>query len=90
MPVITNDDPPMNEIVKDGVNGLLVKSKRKGEAKSGIPSVDPSVRSLRKAIDRLREPGLRAELRAGALRERERLDWRHTIDGYARLIELVS
>ena len=90
MPVITNDSPPMNEIVKDGVNGLLVKDKRKGEAKSGIPSVDPNVRSLRKAIDRLRDPGLRAELRSGALAQRERLDWRHTVDGYASLVELVS
>ena len=90
MPVITNDDPPMNEIVKDGVNGLLVKSKRNGEAKSGIPSVDPNVRSLRRAIERLRDPELRAELRAGALAERERLDWSHTVDGYAKLVELAS
>ncbi|MGI9020605.1 MAG: glycosyltransferase family 4 protein [Solirubrobacterales bacterium] len=89
MPVITNDNPPMNEIVKDGVNGLLVKGRRKGEAKSGIPSVEPSVRGMRKAIERLRDPGLRAELRAGALAERERLAWRHTVDGYAGLVERV-
>jgi 1,2-diacylglycerol 3-alpha-glucosyltransferase len=90
MPVITNDNPPMNEIVKDGVNGVLVRGKRKGEAKSGIPSVEPSGRGLRKAIARLRDPGLRAQLRAGALAERERLDWRHTVDGYRGLVELVS
>jgi 1,2-diacylglycerol 3-alpha-glucosyltransferase len=90
MPVITNDNPPMNEIVRDGLNGLLVKGRRKGEAKSGIPSYDPSVRGLRKAIRALADDDLRAELGAGALRERERLDWRHTVDGYAGLIEMVA
>ncbi len=90
MPVITNDNPPMNEIVRDEVNGLLVKSRRKGEAKSGIPSYDPNVRDLRKAIKRLADPALREQLRRGALAERERLDWRHTVAGYARLIDLVS
>ena len=90
MPVITNDNPPMNEVVRDGVNGLLVRGRTDGEAKSGIPAFDPSVRDMRKAISRVRDPELRARLRAGALAERERLDWRHTVDGYARLIELVS
>ena len=90
MPVITNDNPPMNEIVRDGVNGLLVRGRRNGEAKSGIPSFDPSVRDLKRAIRRIRDPELRAELGAGALAERERLDWRHTVEGYARLIEMVS
>jgi 1,2-diacylglycerol 3-alpha-glucosyltransferase len=89
MPVITNDNPPMNEIVIDGVNGLLVKGRRQGEAKSGIPSYDPSVRGLRRAIQRLTKPDVRAELRAGALEQRKRLDWKHTVEGYARLIELV-
>jgi 1,2-diacylglycerol 3-alpha-glucosyltransferase len=90
IPVITNDNPPMNEIVRDGVNGLLVKGRRRGEAKSGIPAYDPSVRGLRRAIRRLADDDLRAELAAGALRERERLDWRHTVEGYRRLLELVG
>ncbi len=90
MPVITNDNPPMNEVVKDGVNGILVKARPNGQAKSGIPSVDPSVRQMKRAIGRMRDPELRAQLRDGALAERERLDWRHTVAGYARLIEMVS
>ncbi len=90
MPVITNDNPPMNEIVIDGVNGLLVSGRRRGEAKSGIPSYDPSERGLRKAIKRLADPGLRTELRRGALEQRDRLDWRHTVEGYRGLIDRVS
>jgi hypothetical protein len=67
-----------------------VRGRRRGEAKSGIPSYDPSVRGLRRAIKRLADDELRAKLRAGALAERERLDWRHTVEGYRRLVELVS
>ena len=90
LPTITNDDPPMNEVIKDGVNGLLVKSKRKGEAKSGIPSVEPSVRGLRKAIKRLADPAERERFAAGVAAERERLDWSETVAGYAGLIGSVS
>ena len=90
LPTITNDDPPMNEVISDGVNGLLVKSKRKGEAKSGIPSVEPSVRGLRKAIKRLADPAERERLAAGVAAERERLDWSETVAGYANLIDSVS
>jgi len=90
MPVLTNDNPPMNEVVKDGVNGLLFAGRAKGEATSGIPAYEPSVRGMRRAIRRIRDPDLRASLRAGALAERERLDWRHTVEGYASLLEMVS
>ena len=90
LPTITNDYPPMNEVIKDGVNGLLVRSKRKGEAKSGIPSVEPSVRGLRKAIKRLADPAARSELEAGVAAERRRLDWSGTVAGYAGLIDSVS
>jgi 1,2-diacylglycerol 3-alpha-glucosyltransferase len=90
LPTITNDDPPMNEVIRDGVNGLLVKSKRRGEAKSGIRAVEPSVRGLRKAIKRLADPAARSELEAGVAAERERLDWSRTVAGYASLVESVS
>ena len=32
MPQITNDSPPMNEVVRDGVNGLLVGDRQDGDA----------------------------------------------------------
>ena len=38
MPIVCNDDPPMNELVVDGVNGLLVPSTTDGLADSGIPA----------------------------------------------------
>ena len=43
LPTITNDDPPMNEVIADGENGLLVPSHPDGEARSGIPARRPDV-----------------------------------------------
>ena len=66
-PIVCNDDPPMNELVVDGVNGLLVPSHPDGRANSGIPAKTVDVAGLTDAISRLADPGLRAELSAGAL-----------------------
>ena len=43
MPTIANDDPPMNEVVVDDVNGLLVPSHPDGTARSGIPARRPDI-----------------------------------------------
>ena len=90
MPVITNDFPPMNEVVTGGVNGLLVKSTANGEAKSGIPAMDVSVRGMRNAIERLADDEARAGLAAGARRRREELPWARTVADYGRLLELAA
>ena len=67
MPSITNDSPPMNEIVLDGVNGVCVDSVRWGEAGSGIPAFDPDFGQLTAAIERLGDAGERERLAAGAI-----------------------
>jgi 1,2-diacylglycerol 3-alpha-glucosyltransferase len=90
MPIITNDNPPMNELVTDGVNGLLVRGVETGRAKSGIPAYEPDVDELAAAIRRLADDELRAELSRGALEMRERWNWDRTMHGYAELIERVA
>ncbi len=91
MPAITNDAPPMNEAIHDGVNGLLVDSRPKGTAKSGIPALDPDVGDLRVAIERLADDSTRAELAAGALRVRDReRRWEDTVRGFGELLERVA
>ena len=76
VPIVTNDNPPMNEVVIDGVNGLLVPGVPDGKApRSGIPAYPPDVPALTAAIERLADPGLRAELAAGARPRREELSW---------------
>ena len=91
LPVITNDAPPMNEAIHDGVNGLLVASTPNGTARSGIPALDPDVGELREAIERLAEAPLRAELAAGALRVREaERPWSATVSGIGELLTTTS
>jgi 1,2-diacylglycerol 3-alpha-glucosyltransferase len=86
LPVITNDAPPMNEVIRDGDNGLLIASRRRGRANSGIPAYATSVRRLARAIRESAEPARLDELRAGVARARGRLAWEHTVGDYAELV----
>ena len=86
LPVITNDDPPMNEVIRDGDNGLLVASRRRGRASSGIPAYSPRVRALSSAFAEIAAPGRLAQLRAGVAAARDRLAWEHTVGDYAELV----
>ena len=86
VPIVTNDNPPMNEIVIDGRNGLLVPGIADGTARSGIGAFRPDVPALTAAIERLRDPGLRAELGAGARSRRDELSWSRTIADLAELL----
>lgn len=79
MPVITNDVPPMNELVVGGRNGRLVRSVQTGTAKSGIPSYDPDVDDLGAAIEELADETVRAKLAAGAAAARREMPWEHTL-----------
>ncbi|MBA2523224.1 MAG: glycosyltransferase family 4 protein [Solirubrobacterales bacterium] len=86
LPIITNDKPPMSEMVIDDRSGILVPSERNGEARSGIPAWDPDVPAMAAAIERL---GDRAELErmsAGVAELREERAWSRTVAGFADLL----
>jgi 1,2-diacylglycerol 3-alpha-glucosyltransferase len=87
MPQITNDSPPMNEVVRDGVNGILVGDTQDGTADSGIPSMRPDVAELTEAIERIAQPDTYARLAEGAIATREEWSWQRTTEAYGRLIE---
>jgi len=86
MPIVCNDDPPMNELVIDGVNGLLVPSHDDGLANSGIPAKTVDGPGLTAAISRLSDAGLRAELSAGALETRKVRSWERTVQDVEQLL----
>jgi 1,2-diacylglycerol 3-alpha-glucosyltransferase len=90
LPVITNDNPPMNEIVRDADNGLLVRGWPWGRARSGIRARVPSVRGLAAAMRRASEPAVLERLQAGAREARGGLGWERTVADYTKLIEAVS
>ena len=91
VPIITNDNAPMNEVVVDGVNGVLVPGVEDGTApRSGIPAYRPDVAALTAAIERLADPGIRAELAAGARRRRDELSWETTVDDLSALLASVA
>jgi glycosyltransferase involved in cell wall biosynthesis len=79
MPTIANDDPPMNEVVVDDVNGLLVPSHPDGTARSGIPARRPDIPELTAAIERIAAPEVLARLRSGAERSRADHRWERTV-----------
>ncbi|HET6831529.1 MAG TPA: glycosyltransferase family 4 protein [Solirubrobacterales bacterium] len=91
LPIITNDNPPMNEVVEDGGNGLLVPGIPDGHApRSGIPAFAPDVAALTAAIERLGDDDVRAELAAGARSKRAELSWQRTTEDLRALLEEVS
>jgi glycosyltransferase involved in cell wall biosynthesis len=87
LPVITNDIPPLNEVIEHERNGLLVRSYENGTAKSGIPAYDPDLDEMAAAIERLADDGERARLAAGAREVREERRWDRTVSGMAELVE---
>ena len=90
MPIVTNDNPPMNEMVEDGVNGLLVRGIETGKARSGIPAFDPDIGELAAAILRFGDERFLEELYTGALQIREQRRWEKTVTGYSRLLERIT
>jgi 1,2-diacylglycerol 3-alpha-glucosyltransferase len=89
LPVVTNDYPPLNEAVADGVNGLLVSSTPTGRTtRSGIPWHNPDVGELSAAIERLADDELRSRLAQGQLRLRDgERAWGRTVEGIGKLAE---
>jgi 1,2-diacylglycerol 3-alpha-glucosyltransferase len=91
VPVITNDNPPMNEVVVDGESGVLVPGVELEEpAPSGIRAYDPDVPALTAAIERVADADARRELAAGTARARERLTWDNTLADLRTLIASVA
>jgi glycosyltransferase involved in cell wall biosynthesis len=89
-PIITNDNPPMNELVEDGFNGILVRGHQDGVANSGIPAFVPDVDELADAMERLGDPGVRAHQSEGAREMAARRSWQQTLGDVGRLVDSLG
>jgi 1,2-diacylglycerol 3-alpha-glucosyltransferase len=87
LPIITNDRPPMDEVVHHEDNGLLIESLAVEPARSGVPAFDPDPTALRDAIGRLADAKTRERL-SGRAHEaaRGRLSWQRTVDAIRDLV----
>ncbi len=86
LPIITNDKPPMSEMVLDGRSGILVGSIANGEARSGITAWDPDPAELTAAIERLADRSELMRMREGVAELREQRRWQLTVEGFERLL----
>ena len=87
VPVISNDIPPINEIITNGFNGILVRSREAGLAKSGIPAYDPVPEDLVKALEESAGEARLQELIRNTLRRRDEMPWSRTISQFKDLLE---
>jgi 1,2-diacylglycerol 3-alpha-glucosyltransferase len=87
MPIITNDIPPMNEVVSHGHNGFLVGSHLLGYMKSGLESHEPDVRELAGAFKTLSDPNVLEAMTANSSAKRAELSWERTTNDFARLLD---
>ncbi|MFW5872985.1 MAG: glycosyltransferase family 4 protein [bacterium] len=88
IPIITNDIPPMNEIVQDRYNGLLVKSYSIGCTKSGLGSYEPDVEALSRAIRDISDHGIIEELSRNTRKLVQVLSWDKTVSHFIKLLQL--
>jgi len=86
LPIITNDRPPMSEMVLDGRSGILVASAQNGTARSGIPAWDPDVGALAAAIERLGDRAELERMRAGVAELAAERSWSRTVADLAALV----
>ncbi len=86
LPIITNDKPPMSEMVLDGRSGILVASTQNGTARSGIPAWDPDVPALAAAIERLGDRAELERLREGVAELAAERAWSRTVRDLATLL----
>ena len=86
MPTITNDFPPMNEMVTNEEDGLLIPAAWSSERRPGVPRLETEPAILAEAIELMCDDDRRARLGAGVRRRRETLPWANTADDLEALV----
>jgi glycosyltransferase involved in cell wall biosynthesis len=86
LPLIVNRLPPMDEIVEDGTNGIVVGGEVSGATRSGAEIHEVSISELAEAFSQLADPEVRKGMREGARKRRAELDWDTTVQALSALL----
>lgn len=89
LPTITNDAPPMSEMVGHDVDGWLVPGRISKFRRPGVPALEVDVEALAQGIAALCDDDRRERLASGVARRRESRRWSRTVDAYRRLLAEV-
>jgi glycosyltransferase involved in cell wall biosynthesis len=73
LPCLCNRMPPLDEVVVDGVSGVLTACRAIGHRKNGLPIMEPDVPALASAMRELSDPGRLERLQAGTRARRVEL-----------------
>ena len=86
MPVISTDIPPINEVIRNGASGLLVRGHPNGRTMSGLQKYDPDVAELASAIETLSDPEVLQQYVVKTRAEADLWSWERTRADYLSLI----
>ena len=85
MPVISNDIPPINEVITHNRSGLLINSILQGVKVNGLKVYDPDEDHLRRCIEEMSNPDRLAELVASTHKAAKAFSWDNTREDYLAL-----
>jgi 1,2-diacylglycerol 3-alpha-glucosyltransferase len=87
MPVVTNDIPPINEVIEHDKSGLLLKSHLRGTRKNGLKVFDFDEADFVRQIEDIAQPERLAELTRSTSQQAERFPWSNTASDFLALAE---
>jgi glycosyltransferase involved in cell wall biosynthesis len=86
LPVISSNIPPINEVIIDGFNGLLVDVRKDGAAPSGIMKSKPNFRHISRSIEEIAGEEKLIEMNLNTIKRRNELSWDYTIQDVEKII----
>jgi 1,2-diacylglycerol 3-alpha-glucosyltransferase len=89
IPIITSDIAPINELIVNNYNGILVKSNLIGYRSNGIPAYEPDLHDFEKAIKKLTDQKFANEVSENAKKMSTEKNWNHVINSFKKLIDEI-